>query len=176
MWEPGSELERLRLETLGGSACALRGVAYPLSRSGHGENSAQGLVQSLSQAPRRGFSPAFAPLIPREDRHAASGAAVPWPRRASALAVTHRRKCGWSPTCCNDAGTAVALALWRRVVYLTTSSHSDGPKTGDDEINPLRATATMRARGFISSSPVVSSLRPKAFVGKGRGERRARNY
>ena len=67
---------------------------------------------SLSQAPRRGFSPAFAPLIPREDRHAASGAAVLWPRRASALAVTHRRKCGQSPTCCNDAGTAVALVLW----------------------------------------------------------------
>ena len=67
---------------------------------------------SLSQAPRRGFSPAFAPLIPREDRHAASGAAVLWPRRASALAVTHRRKCGQSPTCCNDAGTAAALVLW----------------------------------------------------------------
>eukprot|EP00964_Phaeocystis_antarctica_P075183 scaffold46362_cov68-Phaeocystis_antarctica.AAC.4 len=67
---------------------------------------------SLSQAPRRGFSPAFAPLIPREDRHAASGAAVLWPRRASALAVTHRRKCGQSPICYNDAGTAVALVLW----------------------------------------------------------------
>ena len=69
----------VRLETPGGSACVLRGVAYPLSRSGHGENSAQGLVvQSLSQAPRRGFSPAFAPLLPREDRHATSGAAVSW--------------------------------------------------------------------------------------------------
>ena len=100
----------VRLETQGGSACVLRGVAYPLSRSGHGENSAQGLaVQSLSQAPRRGFSPAFAPLLPREDRHATSGAAVSWPRRASALAVTHRRECGRSPTCCNYAGAAVAL-------------------------------------------------------------------
>ena len=70
----------VRLETQGGSACVLRGVAYPLSRSGHGENSAQGLVvQSLSQAPRRGFPPAFAPLLPREDRHATSGAAVSWP-------------------------------------------------------------------------------------------------
>ena len=70
----------VRLETQGGSACALRGVAYPLSRSGHGENSAQGLVvQSLSKTPRRGFSPAFAPLLPREDRHATSGAAVSWP-------------------------------------------------------------------------------------------------
>ena len=70
----------VRLETQGGSACVLRGVAYPLSRSGHGENSAQGLVvQSLSQAPRRGFSPAFAPLLPREDRHATRGAAVSWP-------------------------------------------------------------------------------------------------
>ena len=70
----------VRLETQGGSACVLRGVAYPLSRPGHGENSAQGLVvQSLSQAPRRGFSPAFAPLLPREDRHATSGAAVSWP-------------------------------------------------------------------------------------------------
>ena len=100
----------VRLETQGGSACVLRGVAYPLSRPGHGENSAQGLVvQSLSQAPRRGFSPAFAPLLPREDRHATSGAAVLWPRRASALAVTHRRECGRSPTCCNYAGAAVAL-------------------------------------------------------------------
>ena len=70
----------VRLETQGGSACVLRGVAYPLSRSGHGENSAQGLVvQSLSKTPRRGFSPAFAPLLPREDRHATRGAAVSWP-------------------------------------------------------------------------------------------------
>ena len=109
-------------------------------------------------APRRGFSPAFAPLIPREDRHAAIGAAVSWPRRASALAVTHRRECGWSPTCCNDAGTAVALALWVDSYYgsgwFISQLAFGRTRTGDDEINPRGRRLPPRARGFISSSHV----------------------